>query len=94
MLPPVSDVPTTYQQLLEHTTAMLHPGGPAAVHAPPFGLGRTLPTGAAGPIAPPTAAGLLGWHQAAASLPPALPQPLDEVNGEYMRPGATPNVSE
>lgn len=87
ILPPTTDVPSTYQQLLEHTTAMLqqqqqqHPG----VHGPGFpgfnarGLAPPPPLGA-----PPTAAGLLSWHQAASNLAVgALPPTLEEVNGEH-----------
>ncbi|XP_011505365.1 PREDICTED: homeobox protein Nkx-2.2-like isoform X2 [Ceratosolen solmsi marchali] len=96
ILPPTSDVPTTYQQLLEHTTAMLHPGGPGG--PPGFNLNRvgTLPTAATGPLAPPTAAGLLSWHQAAAvtNIPPSLPQALDEVNVLQQPDSTSPAISD
>lgn len=63
-MPTVNDVPSAYQQFLEHTTAMLQP-----MHA---NLNRgTLP---------PPPPGLL-WPTGPA-LSTALPQPLEEVNGE------------
>lgn len=67
VLPTANDVPSAYQQFLEHTTAMLQP-----MHA---NLNRgTLP---------PPPPGLLGWPTGPA-LPSALPQPLEEVNGEWL----------
>ncbi|XP_023248655.1 homeobox protein Nkx-2.2-like [Copidosoma floridanum] len=91
---PANEVPSTYQQLLEHTTAMLQPVGSAPgvgpLHHGPggFGLGRALPTNG-GPLGPSTAAGLLGWHQ-----PTSLPQPLDEVNVLQQPDSTSPAISD
>lgn len=67
VLPQASEVPSTYQQLLEHTTAMLQPG-----------VNGSLNRNATLPPPPP---GILGWPTGP-SLPSAIPQPLDEVNGK------------
>lgn len=66
VLSAANDMPSAYQQLLEHTSAMLQP----AMHA---NLTRST--------LPPPPPGLLGWTTGPA-LPTALPQPLEEVNGE------------
>lgn len=68
VLPTANDVPSAYQQFLEHTTAaMLQP----AMHA---NLNR-------GSLPPPPPA-LLGWPSGPTALPTTLPQPLEEVNSK------------
>lgn len=70
---PTTDVPSTYQQLLEHTTAMLQPG----VHG---NLRNSLPPPP--PPPPPTLPppGLLGWPTGPI-LPVTMPQSLAEMTG-------------
>ncbi|KAJ8687092.1 hypothetical protein QAD02_022886 [Eretmocerus hayati] len=108
ILPPVGDVPTTYQQLLEHTQAMLQQQQQQQQqqqHQPingataGFNLGRIGAGLSAGPIGatvpPTTAAGLLGWHQAATNLPHhSLNQSIDEVNGLQQPDSTSPAISE
>ncbi|XP_024937152.1 homeobox protein Nkx-2.2a isoform X2 [Cephus cinctus] len=78
VIPPATDVPSTYQQLLEHTTAMLQP----AVHA---NLARgTLP---------PPPPGILGWPTGPA-LPTNMPQPLEEVNVLQQPDSTSPTISD
>ncbi|XP_016841179.1 homeobox protein HMX3 isoform X2 [Nasonia vitripennis] len=97
VLPPVSDVPTAYQQLQLLEQTILHPGVPG-LNA--FGRPGGLPSA-------PTAVGLLNnWHQAAAvaglqppsvqaSAPlPGLAQPLEEVNALQQPDSTSPAMSD
>ncbi|XP_066600704.1 homeobox protein Nkx-2.2-like isoform X2 [Prorops nasuta] len=78
VLPGSNDVPSAYQQFLEHTTAMLQP----AMHA---NLNR-------GSLPPPPP-GLLGWPTGPA-LPTTLPQPMEEVNGLQQPDSTSPTISD
>ncbi|KAL6428876.1 homeobox protein Nkx-2.5-like isoform X1 [Cataglyphis hispanica] len=79
VLPTASDVPLSYQQFLEHTTAMLQP----AMHA---NLNRNT--------LPPPPPGLLGWP-AGPALPTALSQPLvEEVNVLQQPDSTSPAISD
>ncbi|XP_012281152.1 homeobox protein Nkx-2.2a [Orussus abietinus] len=78
ILPPTTDVPSAYQQLLEHTTAMLQP----SVHA-------NLTRGSL----PPPPPGLLGWPTGP-TLPSAMPQPLEEVNVLQQPDSTSPTISD
>ncbi|XP_006561703.1 homeobox protein Nkx-2.8 isoform X2 [Apis mellifera] len=78
VLPTTNDVPSTYQQFFEHTTAMLQP----AIYA---NLNRgTLP-----PPPPP----LLAWPTGP-TLPTTLPQPLEEVNVLQQPDSTSPTISD
>lgn len=79
VLPTANDVPSAYQQFLEHTTAMLQP----AMHA---NLNR-------GTLPPPPPA-LLGWPSGPTALPTMLPQPLEEVNVLQQPDSTSPAISE
>ncbi|KAK0180423.1 hypothetical protein PV327_006066 [Microctonus hyperodae] len=74
---PTTDVPSTYQQLLEHTTAMLQPG----VHG---NLRNSLPPPP--PPPPPTLPppGLLGWPTGPI-LPVTMPQSLAEMTVHHQQ---------
>ncbi|XP_020287654.1 thyroid transcription factor 1-like isoform X2 [Pseudomyrmex gracilis] len=78
VLPSAADVPTAYQQFLEHTTAMLQP----AMHG---NLNRST--------LPPPPPGLLGWPTGPA-LPTAIPQPLEEVNVLQQPDSTSPAISD
>ncbi|XP_046432478.1 homeobox protein Nkx-2.2a-like isoform X1 [Neodiprion fabricii] len=78
VLPTANEVPSTYQQLLEHTTAMLQPG----VHG---NLNRAT--------LPPPPPGILGWPSGP-SLPSTVPQPLEEVNVLQQPDSTSPTISD
>ncbi|XP_032675788.1 homeobox protein Nkx-2.5-like isoform X1 [Odontomachus brunneus] len=78
VLSAANDMPSAYQQLLEHTSAMLQP----AMHA---NLTRST--------LPPPPPGLLGWTTGPA-LPTALPQPLEEVNVLQQPDSTSPAISD
>ncbi|XP_058800221.1 homeobox protein Nkx-2.2-like isoform X2 [Phymastichus coffea] len=80
-----AEVQAMFQQQSQQPGTMLP--GPGVPGFP--GLNR-LPIATTGPIAaPPTAAGLLSWHQ-----PPSLPQTLDEVNALQQPDSTSPAISD